>query len=271
MSIFGTQSLPAKTVIKTGTPLFGNSKIRNRIEVSINELKEYSNNPLFLSQARQQILMTNVDELCMEFVLRWGEDLQSKYKSILEETLSFISSDCIKNSKTLIGQVVDLLNSVNFKKNKFSFITDWLGEKDITAPLSEVCKKLESYIPAIFEIQKKVKNIDCEISKIADSLEPYIITSSFFSKYTKDGFPNELFISRLSSLLTTQNSIRASKISNDIFSKSLLSLISVIQDTTKTEIPLWLSNYIQYLTNPQNAAILEEQKTKITKLCQHLT
>jgi hypothetical protein len=273
-SIFSsTVEKKEKPISTPGRVLFGDAKIRKRIEVTLDELEKYSQDKSVLLKSQQQILQTNVDELCMKYVLSWGEAIQEKNSDILNRIFSLVNSDKILQIKNEIGQLVDHLNSCELKKSGLFRSKESILESnnnkiiEIQAKSTLISQSLRFAESALEETQKINKEIDKQLIEI----EPYIVTCSFFANYEKDDFPKELYISRLASLLQTKINFNSSKVAANTFYQTLVNLIDVANNTIKNEIPSWISNFLLFLTQDKSDAtlleLLQQQKqTLINKL-----
>lgn len=250
-----------------GSSLLSGAKIRKRIEVTIEDLKKYNSDLKILAAARQQIISTNVDELNLQFVLEWGSEIQNSHSGILQKTLACVSDINISAAKNRIGQIVDLINSVSLKKPGM-FTSKEKHKENLMQKIQDITTAaafLTSLVPNLFNLKKSVDSINKEIEELDYKIESYIITCSFFAEYEKDNFPTELYVSRLSSLLATKAAFQANKINNQSFSNTLITMIDALQNTVQTEIPLWQTNCINYLTNEDASCSVsfEEQKNKL--------
>jgi hypothetical protein len=245
--------------------LFGDTQIKEKTI----ELGKYSQDKSVLLKSQQQILQTNVDELCMKYVLNWGEIIQEKNSAILSRIFSLVNSDKILQIKNEIGQLVDHLNSCELKKSGLFRSKESVLESnnnkiiEIEAKSILISQSLRFAESALEEIQKINKEIDEQLIEI----EPYIVTCSFFANYDKNGFPKELYISKLASLLQTKINFNSSKVAAETFYQTLVNLIDVANNTVKNEIPSWISNFLLFLTQDKSDATLleslQQQKEKL--------
>ncbi len=262
-SLFGD-----KPVTTERKPLFGTAVVRKRIEVSDSDLQVYHKDIKVIAVAKQIILTTNLDNLCYDTVLEWGGHVQKQHGDYLEKLLSDLNSPVVTVPRTCLNSVLGALNelkpSVIFKKN-------WLGndKTDEFALRYENLKKqvdsLKNSVTGLKAFRQDIEKLQQNFLKIEKELEPFIVSASFFSNYKKDNFPLELFVSRLSSLITTQTTLQQNRQTGDILQSNILNLLDAIQNVILTEIPLWITTYTTVLTTKDKSQIdsLEQQQTQL--------
>ena len=282
-SIFSKPTAKTEIVKPVGPQMvFGSgAKIRKRIQIEKEELFKYSTDEITLRAALNLILTTNLDELKLEYVLAWGSDIQKEHKKVLENLLGLYQSKDIQKCKELFGEIIaflEKLNPVEFLKEKIwdKFLSTKEGKEKIFqdnfAGLQSKISMLESNIPNLVNLQKISHELDEQIKNLQGQINPYIISCSFFAEYNKDDFPTGLFISRLSSLLSTQSTLISNKEQRKIFDRSIVDLIDGMQNILLTEIPSWYSNYISVLSqglqkdNLAVANLAQQQDNIINKL-----
>lgn len=251
--------------------LFSDSKIRNRINVSAADLEPFSTDSFVINKSIQQILTTNQENLCLEFVLNWGSALQKEHQKTLENFFILSQSAEVSESQDLVGRLVEGLLEIKLDNIKDSFFCSKENKiKKVAAQIEDLKVFSASFVDKskiLFDIREKVRELVNKNSQISADLEPFIVTCSFFSRYQQEGFPNELYIGRLESLLNTKIALAADKLNFDLFSKTLIKLTESVLDTVRSELPLLQSMLISCLTSPDSTDKLSRlQKTITTKL-----
>lgn len=255
-------------------PLFGGgATIRKRIEVTIDELRKYlvttdSN----LRAAHQSILFTNLDTITIEDILAWGIGEQEEHKQILESILKLFHNTTIKDSKNVFIDVIEKIKELDpsglFPEN-VSFLNKLLTsqsdrESNYSArflELSSIGDKLKSKLPEIFGIKKLVNDLKKQIAALHDKLDIVIVSSSFFAEYKHEKIPSELFISRVSSLLSTKVALKSNDEQANTFNESLITLVDNIQNILLTDVSMYYTNLLSAL-NSKNKGAVESLKTQ---------
>ncbi len=261
-------SNPTKNPKPTGPKsLLANATIRNRIEVSLEDLRKYNASDAILEKAKQQIAMTNVDELCLKYVLDWGSELQETHSKHLQEMMSLSTVDILGKTKTTIGELVQKMNELDvIGAMKDSWYKS--KEKKVAELVTELknLKTLADTLRAdyLLDIHERADIMKDELTQLRGELDPFIITCSFFSEYEKDNFPKELYISRLSSLLATKASIGNDLVTIAVIISTYLVLIETINSIVRNEIPMWISNLTSVLSgNAADLTTIQATKTNI--------
>ena len=271
-------STPAKVIDKTQVApkvMFGDSKIRKRIEVNIEELRKYNKDETIIKEAHYQIVTTNVDELNYEFVLNWGAAIQVEHQNILDTLLNSALDTESNNAKSGILKIIDLINSIDFDSlHKTGLFTASKESKlakinAIMAEVRGVSSGLSARVDGLKAIWKGIITLEDKIKLLSVKLEPYVISCDFFANYTKENFPSELFITRLTSLMSTKFTLIQNLQQQDILEKSAYNLIDAIQGTIRTEIPMWQNNYLNALTTGGESGMVkvnQERESIVSKL-----
>lgn len=246
--------------------LFGDSKIRKRIEISLNDLQKYSQDQGVLQQSLKQILETNVDELCLTYVLNWGEDLQKRYTQQLQAILDLSTHIWISDAKTTINGLIEKLGELEpediTKKSWFSSKEDRI-DKMKTEMQGLQSKGMGIETRNLVSLHDAALDIKTVLNKISQQLEPYIITCQFFAEYVKDDFPNHLYISRLQSLLTTKLGIQSDVQTTELLMTTILNLVDGVNNVIRTEIPMWISNFSAVVVGSFDINQLKQSQDKI--------
>lgn len=253
--------------------LFGESKLRKRIDVELADLK-YPNAPIeALREAHQQIITLNVDEVNVEYVLNWGAGPQSEHEALLSILLNSAIERESGNAKNLILEIIQLIEAVDFDSlNKTGLFTGSRESKltKIKTALDNVraaSDSLLTQLPSLKAAWKDLDGMEAKLAAIGKRLEPWIISCDFFANYVKPNFPSELFVSRLISLTSTKLTIVQNQQQRELLEQSALNLVATIQGTIRGEIPAWHNAYLNVLTSGVNPANLSSNKQSIlTKL-----
>ena len=114
--------------------------------------------------------------------------------------------------------------------------------QEATQKIYQVSNSLQARVGEIQKLLRECEDLVLQINQLKESLDPIIISCQFFSEYVKDNFPNNLYISRYSGLLSTSLNLQQNIIQVEAFKKSLIELIDTILHVVLTDIPSWLSN-----------------------------
>ena len=276
VSIFANPIFKAESKPYTGPkPLFENSKVRNRIMVSVEDLKKFSTDLESIEIAQKQILMTNADEIFLEYVLNWGSEIQKLYTQSLENFSSIATRQEISEIKNLICGIVGVLNKIVEPTNAIiKSLIKYLSQEYNTPAqyqqeIKEFCNKFDALLPSLVEIRKETAFLTKQTNDLLKGLEPYIITCSFFSEYSKDNFPQQLYISRLSSLLSTRIGLIQNIAIQNTFLMNLVDLTENVNNVIANDVPAWLTCYFSNLNNkdsPETFDIRKKQQTILEKL-----
>lgn len=269
-------STPAKVVDKTVGPkvMFGGSKIRKRIELKIEDLK-YNATPEHIKEAHQLIISTNVDDINYEYVLNWGAEIQRKHQEVLDYLLNTALDKEATAAKGEILKLIQLINGVDFEAFNKTGLFQGSKEsklakmKDLIGQVQSVSSGLLTRLDSLKADWRTLTKVDEKIKQLSVELEPFIISCDFFSNYTKDNFPTALFLSRLTSLMSTKVTLLQNLQQQEMFERDSITLIDAIQGTIRTEIPMWQNNYINVLTNGSGGGIVgiqQEKETILSKL-----
>lgn len=261
----GTPLFEAPTRVRAAS-IFSDAKIRKRIDIGVEELRHFHPDVSVLKKAHQQIIQTNVSELCYEFVLNWGADLQKKYADILQSIMELSNHPDILGIKNSVATIIQRLHDLDLvslnKKSWFTSKEDRIRKMmEEAISLRDVSSLLDP--KPLFDLHKANKTIDDTLTKISEEMESYIVTCRFFSAYEKDDFPKELYIGRLSSLLSTKASINNDKQTINLMGNTLLHLIDVANNIARNEIPSWCSNFNSVIAGTMDIDQLHQSKESI--------
>lgn len=261
--------------------LFAGGNVRTRIPV-INEdlLKlEPSATVNTLNEARELILTTNIDNVDNRQIVYWGAEVQKKYAELVEKNFVLFQSTVIAKAKDSFNTIIDILTNLNVEEKKKSIFDTFKktetfdqGYKKLKAQIA----LLENTLPALLDLEEAVGASDKVEAKLLKELEIVILAASFILNYLKDNALSALFLSRVTSLVSTKTSIIGNDIQRKAFSDSLLQLVSGIQDTLRVDIPIWYENCLSYFsikaTNDiaKKNEILELLSAQQTKIVQKL-
>lgn len=248
-SIFGSV-ITRKPVEKGKVTLLSGSVVRKRIDVSLEDLDSFSSDLAVKKQALKMILEIHLDNLKPEFVLTIGQQLQETHKSITVQCFAEINSPTIQTIRQKLSLLLEQIENAehpstqNSVLSKIGFLKE-KAEKSFSESLDkirEISDDLANYQDKLAESLAFVSTAKTRINSLQRDMAPVIVMCEFFSGYQKDNFPKELFISRLTALLTTANSINANILQLDLFRNTLISLKETISQSILTDIPMWLSN-----------------------------
>lgn len=249
-SILSSYTPPVpKPVVGT---LFASQTVRKRIHASIDELKKFNQDEKILKAAQSLIAQTNVDDLKIDYVLTIGASIQEKHMSIAEQLLKLTISDSIKAINNVLIETVSCISNVRY--NNAQREKTWLS-KLVNNEERELRKFVESkqqIMDRVMTLRDSIKDVQShindagklkgEISQLILDLEPVTIQCGFYSEYVKDDFPNELFISRYSSLLSTKGNLVANRMQVNSLCDGFINLNDGINQVVLADIPMWLSN-----------------------------
>lgn len=248
-SIFGS-TMARKPVEKGKVSLLSGSVVRKRIDVGLEDLDSFSSDISVKKQALKMILEINLDNLKPEFVLTIGQSLQETHKSITEKCFNTINSPVIQSIRKKLSILLEYIENAEHPSNqnsvlaKIGFLKD-KAEKSFSDSLEkirEVSTDLSKYQCDLGDCLTFCSTTKSLINSLQRDMAPVIVMCEFFSGYEKDNFPKELFISRLTALLTTANSINSNILQIELFKDSVISLKETISQSILTDIPMWLSN-----------------------------
>lgn len=253
--------------------LLSGAKVRNRIEATIEQLRKYNEPDNVLKIAQQQIRETNTDELCLKYVLDWGADLQKEHADSLEKMMTISTSPFLSSVKTTMGILVQAMGEIDVADaTKDSLFRS--KEKKV-AKLMAVLNQLKSDADRLLTTSQLVMDLHTlsgQLKKtfidLGSKINPFIVTCSFFSEYEKDNFPKELYITRLSSLLSTKLSVGNDVKTMETISQTIVNIVDVINNILRNELPTWISNLNAVLAG--NVADLSTVQTTQTKIANKL-
>jgi hypothetical protein len=233
--------------------MFTDSKIRKRIEISLSDLATYDGSEEVKREAHQLILTTNVDELSVEYVLNWGGAAQIEHKGVLQSLLDLALERETTVTKNIILRLIDLLNSIDFDDlNKSSLFTSKESKmKKASAVLKSVntvSVELLDRVGILKAAYSSIRGIKKKLEAIERAIAPWVISCDFFSKYVKDNFPTDLFLSRLTSLMSTQVAIIQNKQQQQFLEKQAITLIESIESIVQTDAMLWQNAFLTAIT-----------------------
>lgn len=254
-AVSGVMIVRGETPKPTAAPksVLGNGKVRRRVEVELDDLRKYHNSVEILKKSRQQILETNLDELCLKYVLDWGSSLQKTHADYIQGIMQLSTAKSLELSKGLLAQIINSLGELDvvdatkdsWFKSKEKKVDNLMGEvKELQAKVNS----LESHADNVMELHDLGVELKTHYKNLIEQIQPYIVSCSFFSEHEKDGFPKELYISRLSSLLSTEASIRNDVQLLESLLKSYLTLVETMNSIIRNELPMWCSNLVAVLT-----------------------
>lgn len=251
--------------------LLQDAKIRKRIDVTPEQLRKYTEDVKVIKVSQQQILETNIDELCLKYVLDWGAYLQTRHSLHLGELMAFSTADALSMAKTLIGELVQSMGELDVVK---ATKDSWFKSKEKKADelkdklegLQDTAKKLRC--DWLLSLHGEAMEVKKKLEALRNEMEPFIVTCSFFAEYDKDGFPKELYLTRLSSLLSTKASIGNDILTMDAILATYVAVIETVNSIIRNELPMWISNFASVLSG--NAADLTSLQTTKTNIINKL-
>lgn len=248
--------------------ILSGATIRKRIEATIEQLRKYNEPDNVLKIAQQQIRETNVDELCLKYVLDWGADLQKKHALHLEEMISISTSPVLTEVKTKMGSLIQLMGGIDVENaTKDSLFKS--KEKKV-AKLLEVLKELKGEasnlsVDVVMNLHQNGTELKKNFQGLSSSINPFIVTCSFFSEYEKDDFPKELYITRLSSLLSTKMALGNDVKTMDALLETIVRIVDVVNNIIRNELPTWISNLSAVLAgNVSDITTIQTNQNNIT-------
>lgn len=266
-------SKPATPKTEGPRILFADSKVRKRIEVALADLDYPTATREALQAAHTLIVTTNIDEINYEYVLNWGAEPQEEHGKVLKVLLdSAIERESGLVKKWLL-EMIALIQSIDLeglgKTGLFAASKETKLKK-----LQDTCDKvrmlagsLNNELPGLKTAYRGIDGLEATLNQISIKLEPYVISCHFFSRYTKTGFPNALFIGRLTSLMSTKTTIVANHQQRTLLEDTALALIETIQDTIRTEVPLWMNSLLTGLTSNISPSMMKgNQDNLLSKL-----
>lgn len=248
--------------------LLTDAKIRKRIDVTIDQLRKYGEDVNVLKLSQQQIFQTNVDELCLNYVLDWGAHIQTGHSLLLQEVMALTTAPALLESKTLIGSIIHEMSSIDIMN---ATKDSWFKKKETKAAnLMDKLKELKDIankfrVDWLLSLHKEGTQMKTKYANLIKEISPYIITCSFFSEYDKDDFPKELYVTRLSSLLSTKASLGNDVSILDSILTTYVNVIETINSIVRNELPLWISNLTAVLAgNASDLTQIQLTQSKIT-------
>lgn len=257
-------------------PLFSNATVRKRIEVKVEDLAKYSQDNDAIKVALQLILSTHVEKITHKEVLEWGAQIQKNHSELLESIFTIFNSPLIKKTKGHFTVIVECLQKTAppaKEKNLFGKLMDAITPDDVKMDVALLemdkhIKELERSQPELYGIKKQLDSLISELNRFNKELEPLIISCSFFGDYQKDDFPYQLFLSRLSSLLSAKGTIATNLQQVKLFNDNVSNFIDSLSNVLLTDIPMWKTNYLTSLTNggelPSSENILQKLQNNLT-------
>lgn len=225
--------------------LFSSGSVRNRISIDVADLKKYDEAEDVCKKAIQLIRETNLDDLKLEFVLDIGSNVQKLHADHVASCMSLISCNEYAKCKHDIISLIDLMQD-----REDSILSKLFSSKDKKesesrqriAEITERTQKLLKHLHDLYKIVGRCESIIAENGKIADMLMPYIVKCMFFADYKEKEIPNELFLSRVTGLMNTAQTLSSNKIQVETFKKTLIDAIDTFNHIVSVDMPQWLTN-----------------------------
>lgn len=260
-------------IVKSSGALFSGAAIRERISVQDSDLSPLTKDPLVLQKAKQIILTTNLDNLNHDTVLDWGADVQKEYSDFLNQMLGIFNDDALNETRKLYNSVIDLLNDLQpseiFKKSIWSRKTPKERFDEKYPVLKNSIENLNKSLDKLKPAKEFVSSIPQKIKELEEKLQPYIVAANFLANYKKQNFSLDLFVSRLTSLMTTEASLQNDKQTYTKLSDMILNITNAVKTTILTETPLFISYFIRLLS--ENSPDIQQLQIKYTNICSTLT
>lgn len=261
--LFG--ATPKVTIIKgavkpSAKPLFASSTVRKRLEVTVEDFRKYSKDEKALVFARNIVLTTNVDNLRYDYVLDIGKQHQEQHERIVSLVMRLSNAPALTETKKDIQAILTLLESAPLEKKWFG---KSLNLQEVNQELNNLSAKLKKNTPQLAKVLEDVDMGKKETSSLVELIEPYIIAVSFFSEYKKDNFPSDLFISRLTSLISTQGTLRVNLSQLDSIKQIVINILDTINNIVLTELPMWITSALNATLSKGLTEPLEAQKTTL--------
>lgn len=254
--------------------MFADSKIRRRIEVSLDELAYPNATPAALKEAHFLVVSLDVDLIDPRFVLDWGAQVQDEHQVLLTTLLNSAVERESSASKSLIVEIITLIESVDLGSLDKGGLFNSRESK--RAKVGEALKRVASFsdqlvaqLPNLKAAWKGLDGMEAKLLAVEDKLMPFLVSCDFFSRYQAKSpdFPSALFLGRLTSLTSTKLTITQNHLQRQLLEDAALALIDTIQGTIRTEIPLWQNAYLNVLTSGGSASTLStSQSTILSKL-----
>ena len=253
--------------VKMPSCVISTPTIRKRIEIKITDLNKYSSNDSAKSVAVQLILVTNTDQLRLENVIKIGQDVQEEHNILLEKIVAISQNDTINQCKAAMFSILKCLETYDTNIRGFS-LGGLFGKQNSPESKKEELNKHMEFLKLrkynLGNILIDIREYIAHAKKLIADIEPYVIQTSFFVDYQKTNFPNELFLSRVTSLLTTRANIEQNILQLQLLSQMVVDLIESVDTLILAEIPLWITNSINGNINAkyQKDKIINQIKTK---------
>lgn len=263
-------STPATPKSSAPRVLFSNSTVRRRIEVSLDELAYPNATPAALKEAHYLVVSLDVDEVNPSFVLDWGATIQEEHQALLSILLGSAIERESSVSKSLIVQVIQLIESVDLGAlDKGSLFSSRESKRakvgETLKQVASISDQLVAQLPSLKAAWKALDGMEAKLRAVESRIQPYVISCDFFAHYQAKSpdFPSPLFISRLISLTNTQLTIAQNHQQRQLLEDAALALVDTIQGTIRGEIPTWQNAYLNVLTSGGSASTLSTSQSSI--------
>lgn len=263
--LFGT---PKKVTIIKGedepvvgvSSLFTNAVKRKRLEVTDSDFQKYSQDALAISEAKNIVLTTNVDNLRYELVLDIGREFQERHTKFIELILNFSNDKTVNETKAEVSDILSLLQDSPVEKK-------WFGKSfnihEVSVKLNKLSHELKDNVDGLNQLGYLIQGARKGIEALMKQIEPYIIAVSFFADYKKEGFPSDLFITRLTSLMSTKQTLAVNLQQLDLIRDSVRNYNDIISNIVLTEIPIWITSCLNPTLIQNNSQVLESNRTSL--------
>ena len=248
-SMFGA-SVAVKPLEKGKTVLFNTSVGLSQIDVKDTDLIKFSDSKDVRRKAIAFILQTNINNPKLEYVMSIGQPEQERHRIIAETCMKLSVHDTLKACQSKLTDLIKLVTETEHPSqqngilSKFSAFRENAEEKfqNNLTKIKAVSSELSTLSGGLQTLIQTGKKVIVEINKLAADLEPIIISCQFFSEYEKGDFPNNLYVSRLTGLLTTRLSLNQNTIQLQSLEQNTIGLIDTIAQVVLTDIPQWMTN-----------------------------
>ena len=256
---------------KVAKGVLKNAKVRRRIPVTEADLQKFSTDDKIITAAKTIVETTNVEELNIKVVLTIGSKVQESHKKIIDKLLKLSQDDVIGQVTRKISRIADFMQDID----KVSFFGGLFGDakdsfRDKYSSMEGMITEIKQEIRGLMVLCDAAKAIEKDIKACLTEIEPWVVAVSYMAEYKADDFPTELFISRLSSLMSTLQMLKMNMEQQKLFYMFNLGLIDTINSIVLTDIPMWCNNYISSALqgNSNDTATLKKQKQEIIQKLQ---
>jgi len=248
-------------------------KLKEVLDVSIEQLRVFAPKLSDEDLGKVQTLLSKIDvgNHDISYIMSLGEDLQRLHRTeLMTALLDLTTNKDIMEAKELITELIAILEG--FGQTNF-LVRMFKEPKDIFhTQKEELDKRIKILSGApkakLMRLYEQVKEVRAYISRVSSLAKNMIQALSYVVSLKKPEFPEQLYNTRIESLMNTEVLLETNKHQVTLQMDMIHNLITNIQGLITADIPIWCNSYITACLsrNSSKTELTSKQKDIIENL-----